>query len=138
MVNLNRVFLIGNLTKDPELRYAPSGTAVANLRMAVNHQYTNSQGEKVEEASFFNVVVWGRQAETCCEYLKKGRAVFVEGRLRSRNWETPEGQKRSTVEVVANRVQFLPFAPQQTPTLSEDIEEEDLPEVDKDAEEVPF
>jgi single-strand DNA-binding protein len=137
MVSLNRVFLIGNLTKDPELRYAPSGTAVANLRVAVNHQYTNSQGEKVEEASFFNIVVWGRQAETCCEYLKKGRAVFVEGRLRSRSWETPEGQKRSTVEVIANRVQFLPFAPQQSSALPEDVEEE-VPEVNEGVEEVPF
>jgi single-strand DNA-binding protein len=137
MVSLNRVFLIGNLTKDPELRYAPSGTAVANLRVAVNHQYTNSQGEKVEEVSFFNIVVWGRQAETCCEYLKKGRAVFVEGRLRSRSWETPEGQKRSTVEVIANRVQFLPFAPQQSSALPEDVEE-DIAEVNEDVEEVPF
>lgn len=107
MASLNRVFIIGNLTMDPELRFTPNGTAVANLRVAVNHRYQGASGDWVEEASFFNVVAWGRQAEVCNEYLRKGRPVLIEGRLRSRSWETPEGQKRSTVEIVASRVQFL-------------------------------
>ena len=105
-MNLNRVLLIGNLTKDPELRYTPSGTPVATLRMAVNSSFKSQSGERKEETCFVNVIVWSRQAETCNQYLKKGRAVFIEGRLVSRSWEA-EGQKRSTMEVRADRVQFL-------------------------------
>jgi single-strand DNA-binding protein len=104
---LNKVFLIGNLTRDPELRYVPSGTAVATFDIAVNRVYTLQSGEKKEEASFFRVVVWARRAEVCAEYLTKGSPVFVEGRLRSRSWETQDGQKRSTIEVIAQSVQFL-------------------------------
>lgn len=107
MASLNRVFLIGNLTRDPELRYVPSGAAVATFTLAVNRVYKNQAGEKKEQASFIRVVVWGRIAEVCGEYLSKGSPAFVEGRLQSREWETPEGQKRSTLEVVADRVQFL-------------------------------
>ena len=107
MANLNRIFLIGNLVRDPELRYVPSGDAVANLRLAVNRTYTTKEGEKKEETCFVTVVVWRRQAETCCEYLNKGSPVFVEGRLQSRSWETGEGEKRNVLEVVADRVQFL-------------------------------
>lgn len=107
MASLNKVLVIGNLTMDPELRFTPNGAAVANLRMAVNHRYPDNAGGWVEEASFFTVVAWGRQAEVCNEYLKKGSPILIEGRLRSRSWETPEGQKRSTVEIVASRVQFL-------------------------------
>ena len=106
MMSLNRVLLIGNLTKDPELRYTPSGTPVATVRIAVNSSFKSQSGERKEETCFVNVVVWSRQAETCNQYLKKGRAVFVEGRLISRSWEA-EGQKRSTMEVRADRVQFL-------------------------------
>ncbi len=105
-MNLNRVLLIGNLTKDPELRYTPSGTPVATLRLAVNSSFKSQSGERKEETCFVNIIVWSRQAETCNQYLKKGRAVFVEGRLISRSWEA-EGQKRSTMEVRADRVQFL-------------------------------
>lgn len=105
-MNLNRVLLIGNLTKDPELRYTPSGTPVGTLRLAINSSYKSQTGERKEETCFVNVIVWSRQAETCNQYLKKGRAVFVEGRLVSRSWEA-EGQKRSTMEVRADRVQFL-------------------------------
>lgn len=107
MANLNRVFLIGNLTRDPELRYIPSGSAVATFTIAVNRVYKSQAGEKKEQVSFIRVVVWGRIAEVCGEYLSKGSPAFVEGRLQSREWETPEGQKRSTLEVVADRVQFL-------------------------------
>jgi len=101
------VFLIGNLTRDPELRYIPSGTAVTSFDIAVNRVYQSQSGEKKEETSFVRVVVWARRAEVCAEYLTKGSPVFVEGRLRSRSWETQEGQKRSTIEVVANNVQFM-------------------------------
>ena len=107
MANLNKVFLIGNLTRDPELRYIPSGTAVATFTVASNRVYTSAAGEKKEEACFVRVVSWARQAELCGKYLTKGSPVFVEGRLQSRNWETPDGQKRSTIEVVAQNIQFL-------------------------------
>jgi single-strand DNA-binding protein len=107
MANFNRVFLMGNLTRDPELRYTPSGTAVSNLRIAVNRRYKTQTGELKEETAFITVVVWGKQAETCSQFLNKGRAVFVEGRLQTRSWDTPDGQKRSILEVRASRVQFL-------------------------------
>lgn len=105
--SLNRVFLIGNLTRDPELRYLPSGQAVTSFTIACNRAYTANTGEKKEEVSFIRVVVWARRAEVCNEYLKKGSPVFVEGRLQSRSWEAQDGTKRSSIEVVANNVQFL-------------------------------
>ena len=107
MASLNKVFLIGNLTRPPELRYTPSGTAVADLRLAVNRNYTTQGGEKREETSFITVVVWGKQAETCGEYLDKGSPILVDGRLQTREWEGKDGQKRTVVEVVAERVQFM-------------------------------
>ncbi|MDO8730324.1 MAG: single-stranded DNA-binding protein [Candidatus Omnitrophota bacterium] len=107
MANLNKVFLMGNLTRDPELRYIPSGTAVATFTVASNRSYTSAAGEKKEEACFVRVVSWARQAELAAEYLTKGSPIFVEGRLQSRSWETPDGQKRSTIEVVAQNIQFL-------------------------------
>jgi single-strand DNA-binding protein len=107
MASLNKVLLIGNLTRPPELRYTPSGTAVADLRLAVNRNYTTQSGEKREEACFLTVVVWGKQAESCGEYLDKGSQVFVEGRLQTRDWEAKDGQKRTVTEVVAERVQFM-------------------------------
>ena len=106
MVSLNRVLLIGNLTKDPELRYTPSGIPVASLRLAVNSSFKNQAGQRKEETCFITVIVWSKQAEICNQYLKKGRSVFIEGRLLYRTWEA-EGQKRSTMEVRADRVQFL-------------------------------
>ncbi len=113
MANLNKVFLIGNLTRDPELRYIPSGTAVTTFTVASGRAYTSASGEKREETCFVRVVAWARQAELVGEYLKKGSPVFVEGRLQSRSWETPEGQKRSTLEVVAQNIQFLGRIPRQ-------------------------
>jgi single-strand DNA-binding protein len=107
MASLNKVLLIGNLTRPPELRYTPNGTAVADLRLAVNRNYTTASGEKREEACFLTVVVWGKQAESCGEYLDKGSGVFVEGRLQTRDWEAKDGQKRTVTEVVAERVQFM-------------------------------
>lgn len=107
MANFNKVLLIGNLTKDPELRYTPQGTAVVNLRMAVNRRFKNKNQELKEEVCFLTAVVWDKQAETCNQYLHKGSAVLVEGRLQSRSWEDNSGQKRSVIEVRAERVQFL-------------------------------
>jgi single-strand DNA-binding protein len=107
MASLNKVLLIGNLTRPPELRYTPSGTAVADLRLAVNRAYTTQGGERREDTCFLTVVVWGKQAESCGEYLDKGSPILIEGRLQTRDWETKDGQKRNVVEVVAERVQFM-------------------------------
>jgi single-strand DNA-binding protein len=107
MASLNRVFLIGNLTRPPELRYTPSGTAVSDLRLAVNRSYTTPGGDRRDETCFLTVVVWGKQAEASAQYLDKGSPVLVEGRLQTREWEGKDGQRRNVVEVVAERVQFL-------------------------------
>jgi single-strand DNA-binding protein len=107
MASLNKVLLIGNLTRPPELRYTPSGTAVADLRLAVNRNYSTQTGERREETCFLTVVVWGKQAESCGEYLDKGSQVFIEGRIQTRDWESKDGQKRTATEVVAERVQFM-------------------------------
>ena len=107
MASLNKVFLIGNLTRDPELRYTPAGVAVTNLGLAVNRRFRDKSGEVKEDVCFLTVTVWDKQAEACCQYLKKGSPVFVEGVLQSRSWETNDGQKRSTIDVRAERVQFL-------------------------------
>ena len=107
MANFNKVFLIGNLTKDPEMRYTPQGTAVVNLRMAVNRKFRSKTQEVKEETCFITAVVWDKQAESCNQYLHKGSPLFVEGRLQSRSWEDNAGQKRSVIEVRAERVQFL-------------------------------
>ena len=107
MASLNKVLLIGNLTRDPELRYIPSGSAVTSFTLAMNRVYKLQTGEKKEEVSFVRVVVWGRLAEVSNEYLKKGNPVFVEGRLQSRSWDGPDGQKRSALEVIAANIQFL-------------------------------
>ena len=108
MANFNKVLLMGNLTRDPEVRYTPKGTAVANLGLAVNRTWTDESGQQKEEVLFVDIDVWGRQAENCGQYLSKGRPVFVEGRLRLDSWEDKEsGQKRNKLKVVAERVQFL-------------------------------
>jgi len=107
MASLNKVFLIGNLTRDPELRFTPSGAAVATIGLAVNHRY-QAENEWKDEPSFFTVIAWGNLAERCSEKLTKGSPILVEGRLRWRQWETPDGSKRSTVEIVAKNIQFLP------------------------------
>jgi single-strand DNA-binding protein len=107
VASFNKVILMGNLTRDPELRYTPSGAPVCNFDLAVNRSYKTQAGEQRDEVCFITIVVWGKQAETCGEYLGKGRTVLVDGHLQQRSWETPEGQKRSKHEVVAERVQFL-------------------------------
>ncbi|MDD5263119.1 MAG: single-stranded DNA-binding protein [Methylacidiphilales bacterium] len=107
MASLNKVFLIGNLTRDPEIRHTPKGTAVGDLAMAMNMVYRGLDGTEKEEVCYVDVVVWGRQAETCKEYLSKGSPIFVEGRLQLDQWETQQGEKRSRLRVRAERVQFL-------------------------------
>lgn len=107
MASMNKVLVLGNLTRDPELRHTAGGNSVASLRMAVNRTYTGKDGEKKEEVAFFTVVAWGRLAEVCTEYLKKGSPILAEGRLQSRSWETPDKQKKYVVEVVATSIHFL-------------------------------
>ena len=102
---MNKVFLIGRLTRDPELRYTGNNTAVASFSIAVNRNFTNQQGER--EADFFNVTVWRKQAENVKNYLSQGSQVAVEGRLQTRNYEDKDGQKRYVTEVVADNVEFL-------------------------------
>jgi single-strand DNA-binding protein len=107
VANLNKVLLMGNLTRDPDLRYTGSGQAICNFGIAVNREWSGKDGQKGKDTCFLRVKVWGRQGENCAQYLKKGRPCFVEGRLESSQWETKEGEKRTTIEVVAERVQFL-------------------------------
>lgn len=104
--NINSVTLTGNLTRDPELRQLPGGASLASLRLAVNRR-EKQDGDWTDRANFFDVTVWGRQAESCVQYLEKGRPIAVQGRLRWREWESSDGTKRQAVEVVADNVQFL-------------------------------
>jgi len=108
MASFNRVILMGNLTKDPELRYTPSGLAVAHLSLAVNRKVSAKEGEKKEEVDFFDVETWDKQAELCSEYLNKGSGVLIEGRLKQDRWEDENGGKRSKIKIIATTIQFLP------------------------------
>jgi single-strand DNA-binding protein len=108
MANLNRVLLIGNLTRDPDLRYTPKGTAVTEIGLAVNRVYSGDDGERKEETTFVDVTLWARLAEIAGQYLKKGRPVFIEGRLQLDSWDDKQtGQKRSKLRVVAENLQLL-------------------------------
>jgi len=150
-MNLNKVFIMGNLTRDPELKTLPSGSSVANFGIATNRVWRNQQGEKQEEVQFHNVVVFGKQADTVSQYLKKGSSVFVEGRLQTRNWEAQDGTKRTKTEIVAERVQFGPrrsgggFVGQEKEGAGkgnvkqeEQLETIEYPEEDIKPEEIPF
>jgi single-strand DNA-binding protein len=105
--NLNRVYLIGRMTRDPEVKQIKNGLSVCNARMAVNYPYRDSDGNWHQEETFITVVAWRRLADLCGEFLRKGSPLLVEGRLRSRSWEGQEGQTRHVVEVQANKIQFL-------------------------------
>ena len=105
--NINRVVLVGNLTRDPELRHTPSGTPVCSLRLAVNTRRKDETGQWTDKPNYFDITVWGQQGENCAQYLSKGRPVAVDGRLEWREWEAQDGAKRQAVEVVAESVQFL-------------------------------
>ena len=105
--NINRVVLVGNLTRDPELRHTPSGMPVCSLRLAVNSRRKDESGQWTEKPNYFSVTVWGQQGENCAQYLAKGRGVAVDGRLDWREYQTQDGSKREAVEIVADSVQFL-------------------------------
>ncbi|MFO0945894.1 MAG: single-stranded DNA-binding protein [Planctomycetota bacterium] len=107
MANLNKVLLVGNLTRDPELRYTPSGSAVCEFGVAVNRSWKGQDGSKQEETTFVDITSWGKQAEFINQYFRKGRRIFIEGRLKLDQWTSPEGQKRSKLSVVAENVQFF-------------------------------
>ena len=127
MPSFNSVTLMGNLTRDPELKYLPSGTAVAEFGLAVNNKYTSKDGELKEDVCFIDIVTWTKTAENCANYLSKGRPVLIQGRLQMDSWRTDDGQKRTKHKVVAQTVQFL-GGPQET-------EKDDVDDVDDD---VPF
>lgn len=132
MTSFNKVILLGNLTRDPEIRYMPNGTAVANFALAVNRKYRQGDETK-EEVSFIDVVVFGKNAENCGQYLNKGDAALIEGRLQQRRWDDKEtGQKRSKVEVAAQSVTFMPKR------TSGHGQSEPLPEPPVDIDDIPF
>ena len=105
---LNKVLIYGNLTRDPELKSLPSGTAVTNFSVATNRKYKDKDGNMQEEVEFHNIVVFGRQAETVAQYLNKGSGILVEGRLKTRSWDADDGTKRYRTEIIADRTQFGP------------------------------
>ncbi|MDN3510255.1 MAG: single-stranded DNA-binding protein [Candidatus Jettenia sp. CY-1] len=107
MASLNKVFLMGNLTRDPELRYTPAGLAVASFGIAINSAWTAKSGEKKEEVCYVDINIFGRRAEVVGEYFSKGNPIFIEGRLQFNQWETKDGQKRNTLRVVADNFQFI-------------------------------
>ena len=135
MASLNKVMLIGNVGTDPEMRFTPSGNPVTSFRIATNRAYTTSDGERKQETEWFTVVAWKKQAESCNQFLTKGQRVYVEGGLRTRNWEGRDGQKRTAVEVIASRVLFLDRQAL-APLASEEIAVEDVEGVEP--EDLPF
>ncbi len=152
-MNLNKVFLVGNLTRNPELRSLPSGISVTSFGMATNRVWKNQRGERQEEVQFHNVVVFGRQAETVSQYLTKGSLVLVEGRIQTRSWEGKDGTKQYRTEIVAERVQFgprnatkqgefikneAPQATNQNPPIHEELPEINIDEGEIKPEDLPF
>lgn len=107
MASVNKAIIIGNLGKDPEIRYTPGGQPVANFTVATNERWNDKSGQPQERTEWHRIVVWGKTAENCGQYLKKGRSVYVEGRIQTREWTNKEGQKQWTTEIVANNVTFL-------------------------------
>ncbi len=135
MVSLTKIMLIGNLGTDPEMRFTPSGTPVTSFNVATNRVYTTSDGERKQETEWFRVTAWRKQAESCNQFLTKGKLVYVEGSLRTRTWEDRDGQRRTTLEVNADRVLFLdrqavaPLPGEEAPVEAgeEEVGPEDLP-----------
>lgn len=121
MAGLNKVMIIGNLGTDPEMRYTANGNAVTTFRVACNRSFSGPDGDRKEETEWFSVVTWNKLAETCSQFLQKGRRAYIEGRMQTRSWEGPDGQTRYRTEVIANTVLFLDRA-QGTP-MPEDSEE---------------
>ncbi len=129
--SLNRVQLIGNLTRDPELRYTPSGTAVCTFGLATNRAWTTDNGEKHEEAEFHRVVAWNKLAELCSQFLTKGRKVFVEGRLSTRSWNAQDGTQKQTTEVVISDMILLDSKRSEGETIAEDLGEKQTVQEDE-------
>jgi single-strand DNA-binding protein len=127
-MNLNKVFLIGRLTKDPEMKNLPSGKNLCQISIATDRFYTDKDGNKKQETEFHNVILFGRLAEIASQYLKKGSLVFIEGRLRTRNWEDESGNKKSRTEIIAERMQLGPKA----------APKEELPPIEEEKEEIPI
>ena len=143
MPNFNKVFLMGNLTKDPELRYTAGGAPVCNLRMAINRKYKGKDGSEKEDVCYVTVVTWNKSAEAAGQFLKKGNPLFVEGRLQSKSWETEDKQKRTVLEVVADRIQFLnrgTSAAGSGEAFHENMDEESAPQASNTGseEDIPF
>lgn len=130
MAGLNKVMIIGNLGADPEMKYMADGTAMTSFRVASSRSFNGPDGERKEETEWFGIVAWRKLAEQCSQYLQKGKKVYVEGRLRTRSWDTPDGQRHYRTEVVADRVLFLDRAGS-TPFSDEreapELEPEDIP-----------
>lgn len=139
MISYNKVLLIGNLTANPQLKYNQSGLAVTTFTIAVNNKFQTKDQNVKEEVGFFDIVVFGKQAETCNSYLSKGRTVFVEGRLSMNVWEDSTGQKKKKINIIANRVQFISPKTQQVTsqeeTLSDDLDLVEDINIDDD---IPF
>ena len=135
MVSLTKIMLIGNLGSDPEMRFTPDGTPVTSFSVATNRVYTTSEGERRQETEWFRVTAWRKQAESCNQFLTKGKLVYVEGSLRTRTWDGQDGQRRTTLEVNADRVLFLdkqalaPLPSEEVPAepVEYGVEPEDLP-----------
>ncbi len=128
MAGLNKVMLIGNLGTDPEMRYTANGSAVTNFRLACSRSFTGQDGERQEETEWFSVVTWNKLAETCSQFLQKGRRAYVEGRLQTRSWEGQDGQTRYRTEVIANTVLFLDRAQAAPVPMNDgDVELEEVP-----------
>ncbi|MDE2215777.1 MAG: single-stranded DNA-binding protein [Planctomycetota bacterium] len=146
MASLNKVFLMGNLTRDPELRYTPTGLAVASFGIAINRAWTAKSGEQKEEVCYVDINIFGRRAEVVGEYFSKGNPIFIEGRLQFNQWETKDGQKRSALRVVADNFQFIggltKRAEGAAPPVKGDKPPEGLPpedvNLDINNEEIPF
>ncbi len=133
---MNKMMVIGNLGRDPEMRYTPNGQAVTNFTVATNYKYTTAEGESREETEWFRVSAWGRLAETCNQYLSRGRKVYVEGRLRSRTYETREGETRFVNEITANDVRFIDTAGAKGEEIPADMEQPGGTELE--ANDLPF
>lgn len=146
--SLNKIMIIGNVGRDPEMRYTPNGSAVTSFSVATNYRRNGPDGQPIDETEWFNVVTWNKLAETCSEYVKKGRSVFVEGRLRTRSWDGQDGQKHYRTEVIAQDVRFLdsgqsanrPPRTENGPARPQDDFDRGMRDLDKDmdVDEIPF
>lgn len=137
MTSFNKVILLGNLTRDPEVRYTPNGIAVASFAIAVNRKYKQGDETK-EEVSYIDIVVFGKQAESCGQYINKGDSVLIDGRLQQRRWETEDGQKRNKIEVVAQSVNFMPKRSSGGGQVQGHGHAEPAPEAPVDEGDIPF